>query len=716
MPVVPSGKDLARMLAEHRVGVLSAWIDALFGLRDGHYRDYSPDTVRAWASAALRAAAGAMVEEDHEPVRSRAIEVSRVLSEHGFTIQQVIEGLLLLRQVVEPFLRRAYGKNPETLAGAVQGWDAGQRRLLGMVAAAFASEMLRDVEQAQRRTALMLAAAETSGSSLDLQTVYARVAADIAAAMPADYFAVFEGDDREEIYSFRASAGDLPDERLRQILTRPLRPTIDPLVRRTLQNPESGPQQSREKDPFLGQTTCRALQINEAYLIPIATPDRVQALILCIDIDKPMDAPSSISDHLEVAWGIAQTVAPAVSNARLHAETEQQLRVSRSLQKMSEAILSRRSSAEVMTIICTEARALVHCGGTAVYEVTGGGDDATGGTGWPLREIARAGTLPDSFPEAIPALAPAVLQSARQEPVLLTDLAGHAALGPRNAIRSLMVLRLQAGAEVVGALVLVDRERDFTLADVRHVRLFADQGAIALEHARMSIRQEGLALVEERQRLARDLHDSVSQSLYGLTMYAEAASRSLEAGATDKAVSHLKALRDTSLDVLREMRLLIFDLRPTMLAEEGLEQALQSRLSAVEGRCGVHTELRIIGVGDLPQRVEESLYGIACEALNNILKHAKASIVHVHLEQQEQDLALEIGDNGVGFDLDAGRRSGGYGLRSLRERAEAIGATLKLSSQPGKGTRIGVRLDRSCADSKMHHHPIVDDGGTGHGD
>lgn len=685
----PQKKDLARVLEEHRVGVLSAWIDALFDLPDGHYRDYTPDTVRAWAGTALRAAAGALTDEDHEPVHSQAIEVSRILSEHGFTIQQVIEGLLLLREVIESFLLRTYGKDPRMHARALREWDAGQRRLLGAVATAFASEMLRDVQRAQQRTALMLAAAETSGSSLDLQTVYSRVAADIAAAIPADFIAVFEGDERAELFSCRAAYGELPDDRLRAILTRPLRPAIDPFVNRVLQEPERGVQCARAKEPFLGQTTCRALRIQVAHLFPIVTPDRVQALVLCIDLEKPSGSAGPTADQLEVGWGIAQTVAAAVGNARLHAETEKQLQVSRSLQKVSEAILGRRSSDEVLAIVCAEAGVLVEGTGTAIYEVVAASPDAD--AGWSLQEIARAGEMPTSFPGAIGALAPAVLQSAQHEPVLVTALTAK----PEVPLRSLIGLQLRAGTEIVGVLVLVHRDRDFTPVDVRHVRLFADQGAIALEHARMAVRQERLALVEERQRLARDLHDSVSQSLYGLTMYAEAAARSLQAGASERVVDYLQALRDTSLEALREMRLLIFDLHPTMLAEEGLQRALQSRLSAVEDRCGVQTVLRAGEIGPLPQRVAESLYGIACEALNNILKHAKASRVQVNLEPHDEDLVLEIIDDGIGFDPAQGRRSGGYGLRSLRERAAAIGAVLKLASGPGEGTRIEVRVNRT---------------------
>ncbi len=688
MPPAPTGEDLAGLLEEHRIGILSAWIDALFGLPNGHYRDYAPDTVRAWASTALRAAAGAMRGEIHEPRQDPAVAVSRILSEHGFTIEQVVEGLLLLSQVVEPFLRRAYGQPAETLAAARRAWDAGQRRLLGTVAEAFAAEMLQDIERAHARTALMLAAAETAGRSLDVRTVYERVAADILAALPVAFCAVYEADEAEETFYVQRSVGRLGDERLHQILNRPLRPAIDPLVRRALADPEQGPQRSRHKEPFLGQTTCRALRIEAAYLIPIVTPDRTQALVLCIDLDSRHASGDALDDQLELAWGIAQTVAPAVGNARLHADTERQLRVSQSLQKMNEAILGRQSSQRVFELICAETRELASCSGTAVYEAK---------TEMPLREIARAGFVPDALPGALAALVPSLHEPAAagntdDRPILLADLRQHPALGPRNPIHSLMVLRLRAGRDVVGALLLVDRERNFTPADVRHVRLFADQGAIALDHARMLARQERLALVEERQRLARDLHDSVSQSLYGLTMYAEAASRSVESGAHEKAISYLHSLRDTSLDALKEMRLLIFDLRPTLLAEEGLVHALRSRLASVERRCGMHTDLRAAQLARLPRQIEESLYGIACEALGNVLKHARASRVEVRLHRDRAGLELAVIDNGVGFDPESGWRSGGYGLRSLRERTEAIGATLTIDSGPGAGTCVRVQV------------------------
>ena len=140
--------------------------------------------------------------------------------------------------------------------------------------------------------------------------------------------------------------------------------------------------------------------------------------------------------------------------------------------------------------------------------------------------------------------------------------------------------------------------------------------------------------MEERNRLARDLHDSVTQSLYSLTLYAEAASRQLAVGALDVVAEHLGELRQAARQALQEMRLLIFELRPVALEEQGLVGAFRARLDAVEARAGVRTSLETRGDARLSPAIETGLYGIAQEALNNALKHANASEIRVSLERR----------------------------------------------------------------------------------
>jgi signal transduction histidine kinase/ligand-binding sensor domain-containing protein len=203
------------------------------------------------------------------------------------------------------------------------------------------------------------------------------------------------------------------------------------------------------------------------------------------------------------------------------------------------------------------------------------------------------------------------------------------------------------------------------------------------------------AIIDERNRLARELHDSVTQSLYSVTLFADAATRLLDTGQVPTAVGNLRKLRNTAKNALEEMRLLIFELRPPILEQQGLAAALEARLEAVEGRVGLKTQLRLEGEGQLSPDVQEGLYRIALEALNNVLKHAQANCVTVSLTQAPQVSELKIVDDGVGFDLNTARKSGGLGLKGMKERAEQIGGQLMVTSEPGIGTTVQVEVKGS---------------------
>jgi signal transduction histidine kinase len=203
-------------------------------------------------------------------------------------------------------------------------------------------------------------------------------------------------------------------------------------------------------------------------------------------------------------------------------------------------------------------------------------------------------------------------------------------------------------------------------------------------------REREKAITEERNRLARELHDSVTQALYGVTLYSEAVAGQLALGDTDRATEHLKELQDTSQEALAEMRLLIFELRPPILEERGLVAALQARLQAVEGRADLRVEFKTNLEERLPSDVEEGLYRISLEALNNALKHAQAHKIKIHLHQDEHGATLEIVDDGIGFELASAREGGGMGISAMEERAAELGGQLTVESALGSGTRITV--------------------------
>jgi signal transduction histidine kinase len=204
--------------------------------------------------------------------------------------------------------------------------------------------------------------------------------------------------------------------------------------------------------------------------------------------------------------------------------------------------------------------------------------------------------------------------------------------------------------------------------------------------------RQDMAISEERTRLARELHDSVTQLLYSVTLYAEATAELLDSGDTKTAAGHLRELRDTAQEALREMRLLIFELHRPALEKGGLAAALQARLDGVERRGGIHAELLVEGTEQITRTVQEELYNIAHEALNNALKHAHANSVIIHLRFGENATEMEITDDGMGFEPAGDRIKGGFGIPGMQERSQKIGGAFHITSAPGKGTNVFVQV------------------------
>jgi signal transduction histidine kinase len=186
----------------------------------------------------------------------------------------------------------------------------------------------------------------------------------------------------------------------------------------------------------------------------------------------------------------------------------------------------------------------------------------------------------------------------------------------------------------------------------------------------------------------------VTQSVYSLTLLAEGWQRMAKNGELLDIVGPLAELGDIAQQALKETRLLVYELQPAKLEQEGLVGALHQRLSAVEKRAGMEARLIAEELIHLPAIVEAGLYGIAQEALNNAIKHSGASLIIVRLSAGNGSVSLEICDDGKGFELSQTHDRGGIGLASMRERAEQLGGTLEVLSSVGKGTRVIVRISR----------------------
>jgi len=269
---------------------------------------------------------------------------------------------------------------------------------------------------------------------------------------------------------------------------------------------------------------------------------------------------------------------------------------------------------------------------------------------------------------------------------------GQPTLPGTTTPKSWLGVPMLVGAEVTGILSVqnVDQENAFDESDVHLLQTFAASMSIALENARLYEQARHLAILEERQRLGRELHDSVTQSLYGINLYAEAAGGQIAAERYDQVRQYLADIQNTAQESLAEMRLLIYELRPPILEREGLVAALQNRLYSVENRAGLKFDLKSNLEVRLPLVMEEGFYRIAHEALNNTLKHSHARNVWISILQNQGTTTMEITDDGIGFEPDSVSREGCLGMISMRERALVHGWTFSLDSSPGNGTRIRV--------------------------
>lgn len=301
--------------------------------------------------------------------------------------------------------------------------------------------------------------------------------------------------------------------------------------------------------------------------------------------------------------------------------------------------------------------------------------------------LAGDGIIGRVFQKETPIYIPSLIAELENAPTNVPSQLFHAYLG----------VPMRAKGRVCGVFsVLGKADQCFTKYVITLLTSIADQIGVAVENARLYQQSRQLAVSEERRRLARELHDAVTQSLYCLTLFAEAGQRALHDGNLEEVSTNLTELGQTAHSALNEMRVLLHELRPLALETEGLLEAIQRRLDAVERKVGIKAYLIAEHGLKLPSFVEQELYRIIQEALNNMLRHASAQTVSVSIQTSSNVLTLKIADDGVGFDYETMAQKGGLGLESMHERASGLDGVLRVISAVGEGVTIilKVKLDK----------------------
>ena len=408
-----------------------------------------------------------------------------------------------------------------------------------------------------------------------------------------------------------------------------------------------------------------------------------------------------------LAMAFGQQVATAIENVRLYAQTRQHELELATLLEISRTVSSTLELRPLLGVILDQLKTVVDYSGAGIYL----GPDAD-----EYRLHEYRGPLPRE--EVVgqrlsPGVATIIRKAiARSGPVIVEDWGEHTplmittagvALPPGLELvgpgRALLWLPIVVRGAIAGALgVGHPRPGYYTERHGQLAMAFAQQVGSALENARLYEEAQGKAVLVERQRLARELHDSVSQVLYSIALNA-ASAVALGTRDPERAAALERDVHELAGVGLAEMRALIFELRPESLEQEGLVSALHKQAEAAQARHGFAVNINVAEEPAVPLAAKEALYRIAQEALQNAAKHAHAKTVELTLERQRSELILRVKDDGRGFNP---KRTfpGHLGLHSMRERMAGVGGKLEIQSSRGRGTSIQARIP--VADSVDH--------------
>jgi nitrate/nitrite-specific signal transduction histidine kinase len=418
--------------------------------------------------------------------------------------------------------------------------------------------------------------------------------------------------------------------------------------------------------------------------------------------------------RVDVAMAFAAQAAVAVENARLFAAEQERVEQLRVINQVSQTI------AGILDVegLLRETAALIHRqfgyyhvgiglveGEYVVYRArAGAGEHLNSETARPTDrapETTRLGGEDFFVPNRLRIGKDGLTgrAAAAGQPIIAADVSQDPRHVPLSGLqtRSEAVVPIKSKEIVIGVLdVQSDKLNHFDQSDVDILQALANQLAVAIENARLYESAGQLAALEERQKLARELHDSVSQALYGIALGTRTARTVLDRVDLDettkpKLVEPLDYVLNQADAGLAEMRALIFELRPESLQTEGLVAALRKQTAALQARHQIPVAVEFGAEPDMPIQKKEMLYRVAQEAMHNIVKHARATSAEVRLVTDNGKVLLEVCDNGQGFDMTQ-EFPGHLGLKSMRERVESAGGILTIASGVGGGTRIQVKV------------------------
>jgi signal transduction histidine kinase len=407
-------------------------------------------------------------------------------------------------------------------------------------------------------------------------------------------------------------------------------------------------------------------------------------------LTEKQDAEVFTDDDERALVMLAGQAGVAIENARLYEEARDRARRLEAVREIATAILAGTDPDQVLGLVARHARELVGADLATVAVPAGPGElvvgaadgvhaDELAGAVFPVEgsvsgEVTRTGKTV--------AVADAAGDQRVRQPALRAGGIGPALFAPLairgNVLGTLLVANVAGG-------------RPFGAADIQLTETFAEQAAVVVEHARLQQELDRLAVLEDRERIAKELHDGVIQALFAVGLGLQGTAMLARDAELQRRIGGAVEELDR---VIGDLRNYIFGLRPGILADRQLDQALHRLAQELEHKAGVVTvtEVDPDAAGALAE-VAAEVVQLAREALANVGRHARAATCRISLYRDGATVVVEVDDDGQGFDS-ARARPGGQGLGNLRARAEALGGRVEIDSRPGDGTRVRVEIPR----------------------
>jgi signal transduction histidine kinase len=405
-------------------------------------------------------------------------------------------------------------------------------------------------------------------------------------------------------------------------------------------------------------------------------------------------------EEVDLAFGIATTAAAAIENAELYMQLQARVREIEGLYQADEELHRYLDLEAVLQSLVDVSVDIMGANKSSIlaWDEESGILKFQAGRGFKPETIEKMNFTPG---EGV--IGQVVID---QEPLIVedTNLADHVSqeITKPEGIRAFIHIPVVIGGTFFGVFnVNFLAPRQFRQEEIRSFTALAQRAALAIENASLYGQSKELAVYEERQRLARDLHDAVTQTLFSASLMAEVLPKIWDRDQAE-GIRRLEELRKLNRGALAEMRTLLLELRPTALVEAELDELLQQLSEAISSRAGVEVDLKVEGSCPMPASAKIAIYRLAQEAFNNIAKHAQASHVEVHLNCSPEDgLALRIKDDGKGFDPER-IKMGHLGLGIMKERAEEIGGQFNINSEAGGGTEVTFEWQPEPAEEKYY--------------